>query len=176
MRYEIKLLPSLAVTEVTQKFRWLLNQESVWFIGESYFLKDYKIAKNLKEIDKVWALSLILYKFYRNFIWATEGLIFGSIILIAVFLPHKIFFLPFIIGFLIYIYFCPYFLLISYKKILYLCNYQIKFYPSKKDYFLMLFFLPLIAFLLFLGPQLGLVRFLKAMFTKKELVIPKTPH
>ena len=45
LKYEIRLLPSLAVTEVVQKFTWLLRQSSVWFIGESYFLKDYKIAK-----------------------------------------------------------------------------------------------------------------------------------
>ncbi len=176
LRCKIKLLPSLAVTEVVRKFKWLLNQESAWFIGESYFLEDYKIAKRIKKIDKIWALSLIFYKFYRNFIWASEGLIFVSVILIGAFLSYKIFLLPFIAGFLIYIYFCCYFLLVSYKKILYLCNYKIEFYPCKRDYFLMLFFLPLTAFLLFLGPQLGFIRFLKAMFIKKTPLIPKTPR
>ncbi len=176
LRCEIKLLPSLAITEVPKKFKQLLNQESVWFIGESYFLKDYKIARNLQKIDKIWALSLIFYKFYRNFLWATEGLIFGGIILIAGFLSYKIFLLPLIIGFLIYTYFCCYFLLVSYKKISYLSNYRIEFYPCKKDYFLTLFFLPLVVFLLFLGPQLGFIRFLKAMFAGKRPFIPKTPR
>ena len=114
---------------------------------------------------------MIFYKFYRNFIWASEGLIFVSVILIGALLSYKIFLLPFIIGFLICIYLCCYFLLVSYKKILCLCNYKIEFYPCKRDYFLMLFFLPFVASFLFLGPQLGFIRFLKAVFTKKTPLI-----
>jgi hypothetical protein len=176
LRCEIKLLPSLAVTEVAQKFNWLLKQEGVWFTGESYFLKDYKIARKFQKIDRMWAVSLVFYKVYRNFIWATEGLIFTSTILVGSFLSQKLFLLPFLIGILIYIYFCPYLLMIFYKKLFYLGNYQIKFHPNKKDYFLMLIFLPIVSFLLFLGPQLGVIRFLNAKFIKKSILLPKVPR
>lgn len=176
LKYEIRLLPSLAVTEVAQKFTWLLRQSSVWFTGESYFLKDYKIAKKFQKIEKIWALSLIFYKLYRNFIWATEGIILGSAILIGWYLPQKIFLLPLLMGLLIYVYFCPYYLLISSKKFLFLCNHEIKFHPDKKDYLFNLVFLPVVSFLLCLGPQLGLIRFLKAKLTRKSILFPKTPR
>lgn len=176
LKQDVKLLPSLATTEVAQKLTHLLKQSSVWFTGESYFYKDYKIASNFQRINKLWAFSLIFYKFYRNFIWATEGLIFGSIILIGWYLPQKIFLLPFFIGFLIYIYAGPFYLLIKYRKLINLCNNQIKFHPVKKDYLSNFLFLPLLSLLLFLGPQLALLRFLKIKLTQKEISLPKTPR
>ncbi len=176
LKIDVKLLPSLAVTEVAQKVIHLLKQSSVWFTGESYFYKDYKIASNFQQINKLWAFSLIFYKFYRNFIWATEGLIFGVIILIGWFLPQKIFLLPFFIGFLIYIYAGPFYLLIKHRKLINLYNNQIKFHPAKKDYLFNFLFLPPLSFLLFLGPQLALLRFLKTKLTKKEISLPKTPR
>lgn len=176
LRCEIRLLPSLAVTDVVEKFSWLLKQTSVWFTGESYFLKDYEIAKSFQRINKIWALSLIFYKFYRNFIWANEGLILGSAFLISWLLPQKIPFFFLLISFLVYVYPCPYYLLISHKKLLFLCNHQIKFHPNKKDYLFSLIFLPIVIFLLFLGPQLGLIRIIKSKITGKSFLLPKTPR
>lgn len=176
LKIKVKLLPSLAITEVAQKLVHLFRQSSVWFSGESYFYKDYKIASNLQQINKLWASSLFFYKFYRNFIWATEGLIFGSIVLIGWFSPQKIFLLPVFIGFLIYVYTGSFYLLIKYKKLTTLCNNQINFHPTKKDYLFNFLFLPPLSFLLFLGPQLALLRFLKNKLTKKEISFPKTPR
>ena len=175
-KIDVKLLPPLAITEVAQKLIHLFKQSSVWFTGESYFYKDYKIASNLQQINKPWASSLFFYKFYRNFIWATEGLIFGSIAFIGWFLSQKIFLLPVFIGFLIYVYTGPFYLLIKYRKLINLCNNQINFHPTKKDYLFNFLFLPSLSFLLFLGPQLALLRFLKNKLTKKEISFPKTPR
>jgi hypothetical protein len=176
LKYPIKLLPSLAVTEVVPKFLWFLKQSSVWYIGESYFLEDYKIAKKIQKIEKMWALSLIFYKFYRNFIWATEGVLLGSAILIGLYLPQKIFLLPLLIGLFVYIYLCPYYLLISSKKLLFLCNYKIKFHPNKRDYLLNLLFLPIVSLLSCLGPLWGGIRFVVSQFANKPILFPKTPR
>jgi len=170
----IKLLPSIASTDVVARIPLLFRQTSVWFIGESYFIYDLKIAKKIKKINIVRAISLICHKFLKNFIWATEGLIFTSAIVLAFYTPYPKFFIL-AIAFSLFVYVYPSVFYVINKSLLVesLCDRFINFYPCRKDKVTCLISLPSNIFTLFLGPQLGLMRLIKSFFSK-SIILPKT--
>ncbi len=170
LKKEIRLLPSFETIDITDKVSRLIKQTGVWFIGESYFIKDLKIANKIEKIDKMRSFLLILYKFFRNFIWATEGLLFIIFIVVGILLPKNFSFFILTGGILIYIYLSALYLLIKHKQLTDLTRGLIEFKPSKKDFLFSFLFLPLNGFLLFLGPDIGILRF---MFLKSNK-LPKT--
>ena len=170
LKKEIHLLPSFEAVEVTDKISQLIKQTGVWFVGESYFIKDFKIASKIRKIDKLRSFFLILHKFFRNFIWATEGIIFIIFIIVGILLPKNFPFFIFTGGILVYIYLGAFYLLIKHKQLTDLTENSIEFKPNKKDFLFSFLFLPLNGFLLFLGPVLGIIRFIFSRSNK----LPKT--
>jgi hypothetical protein len=160
LKKEIRLLPLFEIIEVTNKIKILLKQTGVWYWGESRIIEDFKIANQIEKIDKIKAFFLIIYKSLRNFLWATEGLIFTLFIILGISMPNKIPLFIFTIGLLTYFYLSAFYLLIRQKRLRELTNNSIKFTPQKKDFLYCLIFLPLNGCLLFFGPQYGIFRFL----------------
>lgn len=173
LKEEITLLPVFEITEVTHKISRLIKQTSVWFTGESFIINDWKIANKIRGVEKIRSLSLILHKLFRNFIWAIEGPIFIIIIFAGILLPNKIPLLVFVVGICIYFYLAAFYLLFVHKRLEKQTNKLINFHPTKKDFLFNICFLPLNGFLLFLGPQLAILRFIKSIFTK-SIILPKT--
>lgn len=167
---DIRLLPSFDVVQVTESLPKLIKQTSVWFTGEATILKDLKIAKRVGEVNTIKAVFLIIHKFFKNFLWATQGLIFVSIIFFNILFLNKVALLIFLLGIFTYFYAGGFYLLSKRKEIKEITGNLANFDPEKKDFILSLIFLPLNGLLLFLGPQLG---FFRLIFTNK-IKLPKT--
>lgn len=167
---EIRLLPSFESVEVTNKLSRLIKQTSIWFIGENYIVKDFKIANKIKNIINIRSFFLIIYKSFKNLLWATEGLVFITITIVGLLLPNKIPFLIFLFGMISYFYLSAFYLLAKHEQLEKITNGLINFKPTKVDFLFNILFLPLNGFLLFLGPQLAIFRLI---FIRKN-ILPKT--
>ena len=82
---EIRTLPSFDVVETTPNAIDRIKQASVWFIGESYFWKDRKIAAKIKPLPILQSLWLGIYKFYRNSVWMLRGELFLALFALSLY-------------------------------------------------------------------------------------------
>ena len=86
LKKDIRLLPSFDTVETAPRITARIRQASVWFIGESYFWMDRKIATKIKPIPSLRILWLGTYKLYRNAVWMFRG---GILLILLALLIYK---------------------------------------------------------------------------------------
>lgn len=62
-----------------------IRQSSVWFLGVTYFRKDFKIANGISRVSIIKKYWFYLYRIYRNTIWVTRGILIWVLILLGLY-------------------------------------------------------------------------------------------
>jgi Glycosyl transferase family group 2 len=170
LKVKVHLLPSLAVTEVTNKISKLIEQTSVWFIGQNYLLKDLSIAKHIKKLSILNWLPPLIHRIFRNTIWFLENIIIIASIILAYIIDSWILSSVLLLGIFFYVY-LPSFYIIKKSEIIKKLSSgtSCKINGHLLDFFSIIF----ASLLCSIGPQLGIIKLIKERLTGK-VSLPKT--